>query len=294
MAHIFECPTRWGDMDAQQHLNNGSYVDYLQEARVDFLHHGKFAYMLGDEPIPGEQGPNTHAILVTGHQVEYLRQVVAGAPVQVRLVVDQLGAARFTLAYELFSNRQPIASARTTLCPFDLDTNQIRRLSATEKEWFAGHAEQVEPLRDIPKTRISDRPAHEYDLRVRWSDLDSYRHANNVKYYDYVQEARVTLLNELAEHRPAQAERIDQWVVVRQDMDYAVQIDFRREPYVVRTAVARAGETSLTLVAEIIDPLTGTLHAASRTVLVHAGVTGAQSLPPWIPDALAPLTLTTD
>ena len=31
------CPVRWGDLDAQGHVNNGFYVDYLQEARVHFL-----------------------------------------------------------------------------------------------------------------------------------------------------------------------------------------------------------------------------------------------------------------
>ena len=30
-------PSRWGDLDAQGHVNNGFYVDYLQEARVHFL-----------------------------------------------------------------------------------------------------------------------------------------------------------------------------------------------------------------------------------------------------------------
>ena len=31
-------------------------------------------------------------------------------------------------------------------------------------------------------------------LGVRWSDLDSYGHVNNVKFYDYVQEARVAIM----------------------------------------------------------------------------------------------------
>ena len=35
--HVYRCPLRWGDMDAQGHVNNAAYLDYLQEARVDFL-----------------------------------------------------------------------------------------------------------------------------------------------------------------------------------------------------------------------------------------------------------------
>lgn len=279
-------------MDAYRHLNNASYVDFLQEARVDFLHSGDFAYMLGDEPVPGTDGPNPNAILVTGHQVEYVHPAVAGSPVRVRLVVDRLGAARFTFAYDLFSDDRLIARARTVLCSFNLETNQIQRLAPAERDWFATHAEPVDVLRDIPRVRIEDHPAHEYALRVRWSDLDSYRHANNVKYYDYVQEGRVAMLHRLAEERPAQSERPGQWVVVRQDMDYAIQIDFRREPYLVRTAVQDMGESSLTLAAEILDPLTGTLYASSRTVLVRTTETGAAPLLPWMREALAPWTLT--
>ena len=37
MEHLVEVALRWGDMDAQAHVNNATYVDYLQEARVDML-----------------------------------------------------------------------------------------------------------------------------------------------------------------------------------------------------------------------------------------------------------------
>lgn len=291
MAHLFDCQTRWGDMDAYLHLNNGVYVDYLQEARVDFLHSGEFAYMLGDEPQPGVEGPNRQAILVTGHQVEYLRPAEHGHPLQVRLVVDQVGAARFTLAYDIVSDDRLVARARTVLCPFDLESDAIRRLADDEKAWFCEHAEPIESLPTVAKVRLGDQPAHEYAFRVRWSDLDSYRHANNVKYYDYVQEARIDLMRDLLEHRPAQSERPGQWIVVRQDMDYAVQMDFRPEPYVVRTAVQDIGQSSLTLAAEILDPTTGVVHASSRTVLVHSAVTGPEAIPSWIREALTPLRL---
>ncbi len=49
MSHHYRCPLRWGDMDAQGHLNNAAFVDYLQEARVDYLLGGPAA-MPGREP----------------------------------------------------------------------------------------------------------------------------------------------------------------------------------------------------------------------------------------------------
>ena len=38
---------RWGDMDAQGHVNNAAYLDYLQEARVAFLLSGATAAAQG-------------------------------------------------------------------------------------------------------------------------------------------------------------------------------------------------------------------------------------------------------
>ena len=37
MRHVYHCPVRWADLDLLGHVNNVVYVDYLQEARVDFM-----------------------------------------------------------------------------------------------------------------------------------------------------------------------------------------------------------------------------------------------------------------
>ena len=70
---------------------------------------------------------------------------------------------------------------------------------------------------------------------MRWSDLDSYGHVNNVKFYDYVQEARIALINDDgATGRPRTV-----WMVARQDVEYRAPLDFRLEPYEVGTLVDR-------------------------------------------------------
>ena len=37
MRHLYRCPLRWADLDLLGHVNNVTYVDYLQEARVDMF-----------------------------------------------------------------------------------------------------------------------------------------------------------------------------------------------------------------------------------------------------------------
>ena len=63
--HGYRCPMRWGDMDAQGHVNNAAYLDYLQEARVDFL--------LSGPPVMHDLLES--GVLVVSHQVEYLAPI---------------------------------------------------------------------------------------------------------------------------------------------------------------------------------------------------------------------------
>ena len=92
---------------------------------------------------------------------------------------------------------------------------------------------------------------HRYELHVRFSDVDVYRHVNNVKYFEYYQEARLAFLGSLG--------RLDgvgsdfSVVVARIGVEYRKPILFRAEPYVVETWVTRVGTSSYILGSEIKD-----------------------------------------
>ncbi|HEU5485881.1 MAG TPA: thioesterase family protein [Microlunatus sp.] len=258
--HRYVCPMRWGDMDAQAHVNNAAFVDYLQEARVDFLLTGP---------------PVMHRLLDTGvlvvqHQIEYLHPVrFHDRGLAIDLWVESVGGSRFVLGYEVRDGDAVAIRARTTGAPYDLAGGGLRRLSLDERAVFTGFVETGhEPLRELGRQRWT-AGGHDHPLRLRWSDLDSYAHANNVKYYDYVQEARIALISQalgwLARDSPTAD---DVWLVVRQDMDYLRPLDFRITPYRVNTVVTDIGTRSIRLAAQIDDPTTGTVYAQARTVLV--------------------------
>jgi len=247
------CPMRWGDMDAQGHLNNAAYVDYLQEARVAFL--------LSSSPVL-QQLLNS-GVLVVNHQLEYLKPVAfSERPLTTNLWVDAIGGSRFSIGYEVYDAADLAARARTGVVPFDLVSNSLRRLSAEERELLGRALAPADPLRPLPKVALHP-DHHRYLLTVRWSDVDSYGHVNNVKYYDYIQEARISLVNDTVGWEPESV-----WMVVRQDLEYLKPIDFRIEPYEVGTAVSAIGNRSFTLTAEISDPASSTIYATARTVVV--------------------------
>jgi acyl-CoA thioester hydrolase len=93
---------------------------------------------------------------------------------------------------------------------------------------------------------------HRYALHVRFSDVDIYRHVNNVKYFEYYQEARLALLGTLGRLDEAVGSSFTT-VVARIGVEYRRPILFRPEPYVVETWVQRVGTTSYTLGSEIKD-----------------------------------------
>ena len=273
--HRYRCPIRWGDLDAQGHVNNAAFLDYLQEARVDWLLAG-----------PPEMGQLLDAgVLVVSHQVEYLAPVGYGdRPLTIELWIDAVGASRFAIAYDVWDGEVLAARARTAATPFDLAGGGLRRLSAVERAAMTASLEPSAPLRALPRTPVLE-PAHRYPLAVRWSDLDSYGHVNNVKYFDYLQEARIVLMHATLDWQPE-----DVWVVARQDLEYRRPIDFRLAPYEVLSSVTALGNRSFTLAVEVRDPRGGELYATGRTVVVGQQPLSAQqraALARWAPEAVA-------
>ncbi len=262
MTHLVLVPMRWVDLDTQGHVNNAVVADYLQEARVAFLLSGDNAHMLGTSSI------------VAGHQVEFLRPIgYAVEPVEVELSVGRVGATTVALGYEVRHLGIPVARARSRLAK--ARDGRAERMTPDERAWFASHQVELEPLRDLGRWEVGEH-ACVFGFTVRWADLDQYGHVNNVRVFDYVAEARNHLNPEGSALTRMQQATADgsTWLVARQDVAYLAELRHRPEPYRVRTAYARVGRTSMTLAAQLEDPLTDRVHARTLTVLVHGDAQG--------------------
>ena len=263
MRHTTECPVRWGDMDMLQHVNNVTYVDYLQEARIDmFTSHPEFR---GGEEL-GE------GVVVVRHELEFRAPLTfRSRPVLVDSWITEIRAASFTMAYEVYDahpdrGRTVYVRASSVLAPFVFATERPRRLGEVEREVLGRYLEPADPR---PSLAGEGGSRHVFPLRVRWSDVDAYRHVNNVKYIEYFQEARIRYLMHLHETGDEFGHIA---VVARTDVDYRRPIFFRMTPYEVHSWVSHVGRTSFTVAAEIRDPSAGPapgeLLASSRVVLV--------------------------
>ena len=240
-------------MDQLGHVNNVTYVDYLQEGRVD---------MLRVHPPASGGEELAEGVVVVRHEVKYRSPLVyRPEPVSIELWVTEVRAATFTLAYEIFDEtpegRRVYLQARSVLTPFSFTAERPRRIRPEEQEVLRRFLEpDVEPL--PAAVRIGEVPAervHTYWCPVRFSDVDAYRHVNNVKYFEYFQEARIAQVRPMFDEvRAHEGEKGADGVVVAQiDVDYRTPMFLREEPYAVQTWVAHVGRSSFVVEGRILD-----------------------------------------
>ncbi len=244
--HVSTVPMRWSDVDAYRHANNVAFLGYLQEARVDmlFVH----AARQGAEHL-------AEGVVVAGHVVDYLAPLHPRAePVRIETWVRQLGHASFSLGYEVADvasdgGRTTYLRASSVLVPFDVEAHRPRRLGASERAALEPHLEPGGPCPREPRALPDPLPqvAHVHRCRVRWGDLDAYRHVNNVTMLEYFQDARVDLGRGLMSDQHSH----EGSVVASQSIDYRRPLPFRTEPVDVVLRVLHRSPVAYTLGYEI-------------------------------------------
>ncbi len=101
-------------------------------------------------------------------------------------------------------------------------------------------------------------------VRVRWSDLDAFRHVNNAKTVTLLEEARVDwLFSEAAKHG---IERLTEGIVVAR-----LEIDYKRPigmdvPVTVSMGLTKLGQASMTV--DYLLSVAGVTAATAASVLV--------------------------
>nr|WP_228533063.1 thioesterase family protein [Micromonospora sp. ANENR4] len=131
---------RWSDLDAYGHVNNARFLTLYEEARVAMMFAGGRAWGVGSF---------ADGVVIRRHEVDYLRPVdyalgrasaEAAPTVRIELWVDQIRAASFSVAYELYDGDTLAGTARSLLVPFDLTAQRPRRISPEERAFLLRYA----------------------------------------------------------------------------------------------------------------------------------------------------------
>ncbi|MEV7011325.1 thioesterase family protein [Streptosporangium sp. NPDC051022] len=111
---------------------------------------------------------------------------------------------------------------------------------------------------------MSDTRKHVFLRAVRFADVDSQGHVNNVRFLDYLEDARLELFH-LDPHREGEAP-FSGLVVARHEIDYRRPLTFRADPVRVESWVTEIKPVRFILNYEIRDDETTFVRA--RSVLV--------------------------
>ncbi|MET7470014.1 acyl-CoA thioesterase [Micromonospora sp. NPDC005686] len=137
---VYHCALRWSDLDAYGHVNNARFLTLYEEARVAMMFAGGRAWGVGSL---------ADGVVIRRHEVDYLRPVdyalgrasaEAAPTVRIELWVDEIRAASFSVAYELYDGDTLAGTARSLLVPFDLTAQRPRRISAEERAFLLRYA----------------------------------------------------------------------------------------------------------------------------------------------------------
>lgn len=125
------CSVRFDDLDAFGHVNNVTFAEYLQEARVDFAH----------RQLASGGAPHEGSVVV--HQsIDYLAPVEFRTdPLQVHVWVTRVGTTSFEVAYEVKDDKTLFARATGVLVAFDVRANTPRPISPVEREVLERYVE---------------------------------------------------------------------------------------------------------------------------------------------------------
>jgi len=265
---------RWADMDMLGHVNNVTYVDYLQEARIDML--AAHAPARGSEEL-------ADGVVVVRHEVQFRSPLPwRPEPVKVECWVSELRAATFTMAYEIYDEgddgeRRVYVRATTLLTPYVFAEERPRRISPVEREALQAVLEPGFDKSPRVPAVPDPGPRHTLPTWVRWSDVDAYGHVNNVKYFEYFMEARILMTARLWKGMP-EGTPGPSMVVAQTDVDYKLPILFRPEPYDAWSGISRVGERSMTIESEICDG--DTILSRARVAMVFVDPATGKAAPP--------------
>jgi acyl-CoA thioester hydrolase len=251
-------------MDLLGHVNNVTYLDYLQEARIDML----LTHWPEERLTALAEGGQ-----ILSHEVQYAAPLTFRLrPVQIDTWVIAVDGDTFTLATEVYDEvrdgdgvRTVYLRARSTLAFFDFSAGTRRALSDEDRARlmvFQGD----EILGDrAALTEPRDADFGDYSIRVRFSDVDAFGVVDEVQYFEFFQEGRIDYLARAWKAANLAMDRAPM-VIAQMDVDYLEPIRFRTEPFSVRSWVSRVGGSSFVIESEMRDG--DTTYSRARVVMV--------------------------
>lgn len=136
MRHKCQLQIRWADLDAFKHVNNASYLVFMQEARADFTWFSRIAK--GEEPMLAD-------MVVARAEVDFKLPIhQSGTMLDVEIYVEKISNSSFVMVYEMYQGGTLRAVGKTVQVGVDMETEKARRLRDYEREYLEKYLETPE------------------------------------------------------------------------------------------------------------------------------------------------------
>ncbi len=118
LVHSVSVPIRWGDMDAQGHVNNTIYFRYMEQARIEWLESLH-------EPIGDMKGLGC---VIVNASCTFLLPLCYPGVIDVRMFIDTPGRSSLDSHYEMWMNDRKYAEGSARIVWIDRRTQRPKPL----------------------------------------------------------------------------------------------------------------------------------------------------------------------
>jgi acyl-CoA thioester hydrolase len=133
MRHLTKTHVRWDDLDGFGHVNNATYLTYMQESRSNFTWYSRKE--AGLEPILSQ-------MVVARAEVDFIEPIYDGGfDLDVAIWVSRIGNSSFEMVYEMSSSHGLHARGRSVQVAVNMDTKKSRPLSDEERDFLSKYLE---------------------------------------------------------------------------------------------------------------------------------------------------------
>ncbi len=130
MLHTSKIAIRFADVDAMGHVNNAIYLNYFEQARMQFF----------QSVIRGDWDWKRDGIVLARNEVDYMRPLLLQDHVLIDTHVEKIGSKSLTFAYAFYdesdAGRVIYAKGRSVIVCFDYHSGKTTEVPELWREKF--------------------------------------------------------------------------------------------------------------------------------------------------------------
>ena len=101
MIHTSNIPVRFSDIDAMGHVNNAIYLNYFEQARMQFF----------EDSIGSDWDWKKDGIVLARNEVDYIQPILLDDKVFIDTKIDSMGNKSLTISYEIYTFRDKVRAS---------------------------------------------------------------------------------------------------------------------------------------------------------------------------------------